>query len=163
MTKPAAQFVDPRDAGLRGLALSRPVFDAKAVERAEDALTALAESMEAWFDRDIDKLQSARLALEEAPDSASRLEAFLIVAHDLRGMGATYGYPLVSELAHSLCRLIEATPQPPPPPRMALIASHVDAIRAAARAGLKDASTPLGDALLAELRARVAKFATPES
>lgn len=161
MNKSLAQFIDPRDTGLRGLQLSRPVFDADAVDRAEQALDELAPSMQDWIDRDVDKLQASRQVFAADTSDPARLEALLVVAHDLRGMGATYGYPLVSQLAHSLCRLIEADGCQASS-KASLIGVHVDAIRAAARARLRDASPPVGRALLAELRTQVDTLAAAE-
>lgn len=167
MNKPSAQFINPQDTGLRGLELKRPVFDADAVDRAEQALDALTPSMEDWLDRDVEKLQAARQSVERMRGDAACLEALLFVAHDLRGMGSTYGYPLISQLAHSLCRLVEASGGDPDHDsgrrRAKLIGVHVDAIRAAASARSRDASHPVGQALLAELQTHVAKLAPAES
>ena len=139
MTRPKAQFVDPRDAGLRGLSLSRPVFDDGAVVRATQALETMGESMEAWLDADISKLQTARVGAERANWGAAELGALLVCAHDLKGMGTTYGFPLVSKLASSLCQLLDteagkaAAKQHP-----SLVCAHVDALRAAVRDRIRD-------------------------
>jgi chemotaxis protein histidine kinase CheA len=159
MSKPAAQFIDPRESGLRGLDLKRPVFDDAAIARASDALEAMGESMEAWLDADIEKLQSARLAAEASGWALDNIEALATCAHDLKGMGATYGFPLVSKLAASLCRLIEtpegkalAHRQP------GLVCAHVDALRAAVRDGIRNDEHPVGRALASALDAEVAKL-----
>lgn len=159
MTKQSAQFIDPRDAGLRGLDLKRPLFDDDAPARAAEALKDLGESMEAWLDADIDRLQSARLACEAGGWRGDLLDGLLTHAHDLKGMGATYGFPLVSQFAASLCRLIEtdagkvaARRQP------ALVCAHVDALRAAVRGRVRDAAHPVGKALVEALDAHVLKL-----
>jgi hypothetical protein len=71
-------------------------------------------------------------------------------------MGGAYGYPLVTQLAASLCRLIEtdagkfAARQRP-----ALVKAHIDALRAAARDRIATAEHPIGRALVAALEAEV--------
>jgi HPt (histidine-containing phosphotransfer) domain-containing protein len=41
------------------------------------------------------------------PESAERMSEFLRIAHSLKGMGGTFGYPLVSVIAHRLEDYIE--------------------------------------------------------
>jgi len=156
MTNRAAQFIDPRDAGLRGLDLPKPLFDDADLARAEDTLKALSNSMQQWLDADVEKLQLARLTCEAASWRFSALEAVLGAGHDLKGMGATYGYPIVTQIAASLCRLIEteagkATAQSDP----TLVCAHVDALRAAVRDHIKEASHPVGRLLVQTLEAHV--------
>jgi len=150
------QLIDPRDAGLRGVNLKRPVFDEATLARADDVLHALAESLCDWLDADIEKLQQARLEAETArwPDAA--LDRLMGVAHDLKGMGSTYGYPIVTQMAASLCRCIE-TPAGKVRARQdaALVCAHVDALRAVVRDRIKNASHPVGRALVGALEQRV--------
>jgi chemotaxis protein histidine kinase CheA len=159
MSKPSVQFVDPRDAGLRGLELKRPIFDENAAVRATEALGNLGESMEAWIDADIERLQMARLACEASEWGLEQLDALLLCAHDLKGMGATYGFPLASQFAASLCRLIETESGKAAAQRQpALVCAHVDALRAAIRGRIRDAAHPVGKALVETLDAQVAKL-----
>ncbi len=53
-------------------------------------------------------------------------------AHDIKGEAATFGYPAVGTVAHSLCRLVEHTPDMSRIP-LALVEQHVDAVRAITR------------------------------
>jgi len=154
-----AQFIDPREAGVRRLELSQPVFDPKAITRAEQALKTLGSSMREWLEADIERLQSARQQAEAGAWRAEAMDALVVTAHDIRGMGATYGFPLASQLAASLCRLIEteagkAAVRDAP----ALAIAHVDAIRAAVRDGVHSEQHPVGQALLLTLEARVASL-----
>lgn len=152
-----AQFIDPRGSRPRTFGLKQPVFDAAAVARADDTLKAMSASFEEWLDADAQNLQTARTAAEDANWSTASLDALMHAAHDLKGMGATYGYPLVTLLAASLCRLIEtdagkATVQANP----ALACAHVDAIRAAIRDRMASGTHPVGKAIVEALEARVA-------
>jgi hypothetical protein len=96
------------------------------------------------------------LAAEEGSWSDAGLEVVFTAAHDVKGMGATYGYPLATQLAASLCRLIEtdagkaAARQTP-----ALVTAHVDALRAVLRDGITSTAHPIGRALVTALEQRV--------
>ena len=154
MTKPKAQFIDPRTTGR--ILLQKPVFDQTALKRADDAMKAMGGSFEQWLDDDVRKLQIARVAAENAGWSEGALDALYGAAHDLKGMGGAYGYPLVTQLAASLCRLIEtdagkfAARRNP-----ALVLAHVDALRAAVRDRIATAEHPIGRALVAALETEV--------
>jgi len=159
MSKPAVQTIDPREVGLRALDLKQPVFGPEAVARADETLKAMAGSMQQWIDADMAQLQSLRLAAEAAHWDAASIDALMGAAHDLKGLGATYGFPLVTAIAASLCRLTETdagkalvTRDP------ALARAHVDALRAIVRDGIRAPDHPLGAALRQTLEAEVAKL-----
>lgn len=159
MTKPAPEFIDPRTKGLRGLELRQPVFSPEAVERADNALKAMSGSMLEWLDADIERLQRARTEAEAAQWSFAALANLGGIAHELKGMGTTYGYPLVTQIGASLCRLIEtdsgkalANHDP------ALVIAHVDALRAAVRDRITDNQHPIGRALLLALETQVERL-----
>jgi hypothetical protein len=159
MSKTDAQLIDPKEFGRRTFDVKAPVFDADCVARAEEALKALSGSFQGWLEEEVRKLQAARLAGEQAGWTTEALEALLGVAHDIKGLGATYDYPLATQIAASLCRLIEtdagkAAARNEP----SLVHAHVDAVRAAARDQIKSAANPLGRALLRALEARVAEL-----
>lgn len=154
MKKPGARLIDPKQFGQRPI--ERPVFDADCAARADRALAEMSGSFQEWLDGDVAALQSARLAGEQSGWTPEACEALLNVAHDMKGLGATYGYPLVGRIAASLCRLVEsdngraAARQSP-----ALISAHIDAIRAAARDHIKSSEHLLGRTLLQALEAQV--------
>jgi len=135
---------------------ARPVFDADAVARADKALKAMSGQFKQWLDDEVARLQGARVAAAAALWSDEALSELHGCAHDLKGVGATYEYPLVTQLAASLCRLIEtdagkvAARAAP-----ALVIAHVDAIRACARDSIRTDGHPTGKALLGALEKEV--------
>lgn len=152
-----AQIIDPRGGRLRQFDLKQPVFDAAAIARADDTIKAMSASFEQWLDADAQTLQAARLSAEEASWSAAALDSLMRAAHDLKGMGATYGYPLVTLIAASLCRLIETDAgKTAAQANPALVCAHVDAVRAAIRDRMASASHPVGKAIVEALEAHVA-------
>lgn len=157
MAKTVAEIIDPRDQGAGPLDLGQPVFDPGAVGRANEALKAMANEFQAWLDRDVARVQDARLKAEAEAWSDVALETLMIAVHDLKGLGGSYEYPIVTQMAASLCRLIE-TPAGKAAARAepALVGAHVDALRAAARGKIRTDAHPIGRELLSELEARVA-------
>lgn len=57
-----------------------------------------------------------------------RRDSLFRAAHDIKGQAGTLGYPLVGEVAASLCFLIERVPVSTLP--LTLVGQHVDAVRA---------------------------------
>jgi len=140
----------------RSLDLKAPVFDEGAVARATAALEAMSDTFQDWLNADVIRLQAARLAAEAANWSDEALEQVMAIAHDLKGLGGSYDFPIVTQIAASLCRLIE-TPAGKAAARadITLFGAHVDALRAAIRNGIKNDAHPVGRALLSALEARV--------
>ncbi|WP_395648048.1 Hpt domain-containing protein [Terricaulis sp.] len=157
MAKTVVEMIDPRDQGAGPLDLKKPVFDPNAVARANEAIKAMAGEFQAWLERDVTRVQDARLAAEASAWSNATLETLLIAAHDLKGLGGSYDYPIVTQIAASLCRLIETDPgKTAARAEPSLVAAHVDALRAAARGQIRTDAHPIGRALLQALEARVA-------
>lgn len=138
-------------------------FDENAIARAEAALEALSINFDEWMADEIDRLEQARLKGRADGYSEGALEALYLRAHDVKGVGTTYGYPLVTALGAQLCRLLDnpdgrrAARETP-----ALIDAHVDGMRAIMRSHLKKADDPVGLALVRELKARVDRWATAD-
>lgn len=157
MKKPRAEMIDPRDAGVRKLNVAAPVFSQDALARAEEALDAMDGQMAAWLEAIIERLQNARLAADACGWDDIGAEAVHSVAHDLKGMGETCGFPLATQVAASLCRLIEtddgkAAVRTDP----SLACAHIDALRAVVRDSVCTDADPIGRALLRALEDRVA-------
>jgi len=131
-------------------------IDAGAIARAEEALKAMSAQFGQWLQDEIVKLDKAQGDIREQGYNAQTAEALYFRAHDLKGLGTTYEYPLVTRLAASLCRMMDE-----PAKRMAaplsLIDAHVDAIKAVVRDQIQTDEHPTGKALAEALEARVAE------
>jgi hypothetical protein len=155
--KPKAEIFDPREAGFRNLELTKPIFDAGAVARADEALEAMGEDLEAWLQADVERLQAARVRADAAHWNVLTQDDVHGVAHDLKGLGATYGSPLATRIAASLCRLIETDAGKVLAQRdPALARAHIDALRASVRDRITSADHPIGRAVIQALEAHVA-------
>lgn len=93
-------------------------------------------------------------ASEAEPETVKR---FGQLAHDLKGEGTSFGYPLVTEIARSLCLLIEcgatAVLRAHPP-----IEAHVSAIEAVLRNRIEGEGGEIGQAIVDDLRNSVRKI-----
>ncbi len=78
--------------------------------QANEAIAALAKEYPIWAAQDIKKmiqaLQDARSLSGEKRADMIRKELFKI-AHNTKGQGATFGYPLITDIGDHLCRYIE--------------------------------------------------------
>ncbi len=133
-------------------------FDAEAIKRAEAALLeGMSSQFGAWLDDELQKLEDAHKIMLAQGSGDKEVEEFYRRAHDLKGLGTTYGFPIVSQFAGSLCRLIDSPNGRAKAPK-ALLTAHVNAIIAAVNQKIKDSSHPIGAALLTELVTQVAKY-----
>jgi hypothetical protein len=129
-------------------------IDANAIAKAEEALKAMSSQFGQWLQDEIVKLEQAQTAIREKGYTTETAEALYFRAHDLKGLGTTYQYPLVTRLAGSLCKMMDD-----PVKRLAappvLLDAHIDAIRAVVRDEIKTDDHPIGRTLAETLEARV--------
>lgn len=151
--KPVEMFMPPNTLKSK-IGGAMPALDEEAIKRAEAALDQLSGQFGEWLQSEVELLQEARNCLKSGELDAGKVDGFHTRAHDLKGQGTTYRFPLVTALAGSLCKLIEYLPEPNALP-LQLVDAHVDAIRAVVRGNIQDPNDPLGVALLKELNVRV--------
>lgn len=131
-------------------------IDEKAIARAEAALQSLSIQFQSWIEDEVEKLDIARKRAEDEGRTQASMDNLRTRAHDLKGLGTTYEYPLVTRLAGSLCKLLENPALRTQMPQK-LLDAHIDAIRAAVRQKIKTDTHPVGIALSMELETRVAE------
>jgi hypothetical protein len=132
-------------------------IDPAALAKAEAALKGLADNFDQWMQDELTKLDAARARITAEGYTAGTAENLYFRAHDLKGLGSTYGYPVVTEIAGSLCRLIDepATRMNAP---LFLLDAHIDGIKAAVRGNIRDPDNAVAKSLLAELARRVKDY-----
>ncbi|RAK50733.1 Hpt domain-containing protein [Phenylobacterium deserti] len=129
-------------------------IDPAAIAKAEAALKSLSGNFAQWLNDEIGKLEAARQTVRAEGMTAATMEALYLRSHDLKGLGTTYGFPLITRLAASLCRLIDDGDKRLEAP-IHLVDAHIDAIKAAVRDDIKEEDHPVGRVLVQELEARV--------
>ena len=136
-------------------------LNAGAVAKAEAALKGLSSQFSQWLRDELEKLEAARTAIREQGLTKETGDKLYTHAHDLKGLGGTYEFPIITRMAGSLCKLIELPEQRIKAP-MKLVDAHIDAIRAAVRDDIKDDGNPMGRMLAQELERQVAAYIAAE-
>lgn len=129
-------------------------IDPAAIAKAEAALKSLANNFSQWLADEITKLETARQQVRTQGANVETMENLYLRAHDLKGLGTTYGYQLITRIAGSLCRLIDDKEKRAAAP-LDLVDAHIDAIKAAVRDDIKSDDHPVGRVLVEELERRV--------
>ena len=130
-------------------------INADAIAKAEEALKAMSSQFGQWLQDEITKLDAAQAAIRAEGYNTQTAEGLYFRAHDLKGLGATYQYPLVTRLAGSLCKLLDDPTKRLEAP-MVLVDAHIDAIRAVVRDQIQTDDHPTGRVLAETLEAKVA-------
>lgn len=129
-------------------------IDPAMIAKAEAAMQGLASNFSQWLNDEISKLDGARATIQADGPSLENMETLYLRAHDLKGLGATYGFPLVSRIGGLLCRLIEDKTQRLQAP-MGLVDAHILTIKAAVRDNITSEDHPVGKILVQELEGRI--------
>nr|WP_262923352.1 Hpt domain-containing protein [Brevundimonas diminuta] len=131
-------------------------IDANAIAKAEEALKAMSAQFGQWLQDELVKLDQAQADIRAKGYMAETAEALYFRAHDLKGLGATYQYPLVTRIAGSLCRILDDAEKRMQAP-LPLVDAHIDAIKAVVRDEIQTDEHPVGRDLAETLEARVAE------
>ena len=131
--------------------------DADVVARAEAALKALSTQFAQWLQDEIDKMDAARAQVAAEGLTGAAGEALYTRAHDLKGLGGTYEFPIITRTSGSLCRLIDS-PEARAAAPLSLIDAHINAIKTMVRDGIKEDSHPVGHAMVAALEQQTTAF-----
>lgn len=132
-------------------------IDANAIAKAEAALKAMSSQFGQWLQDEITKLDAAQAAIRARGLNSETAEELYFRAHDLKGLGSTYQYPLVTRLAGSLCKLLDEPGKRAEAPQ-ALLDAHIDAIRAVVRDEIQTDDHPTGRILAETLEAKVSAY-----
>lgn len=130
-------------------------LDAQAVARAEAALKSLSVNFDQWMVEELSRLEAARDDVRAQGWNAVTAEALYRRVHDIKGLGTTYGYQLVTRIGTSLCGLLHDADTRLAAP-LALVNAHIDGIVASIRQDIRTDADPAGQALAEELEAQAA-------
>ena len=121
--------------------------DIEALARAERAVAALADDYLRSVQNDIVRLVSAyEKAQADESQRDAHLQMLFQVSHDIKGQGATFGYPLLTQIGSFLCHYIEAGASD-----LRVISAHVDALRAIVAARMTGDGGVAGRTLISQL------------
>lgn len=133
-------------------------IDPSAIAKAEAALKSLSGNFSQWLADEVVKLDGARQRVRDEGVTPESMETLYLRAHDLKGLGTTYEFPLITRIGASLCKLIDDKDKRLTV-SMGLVDAHIDAIKAAVRDDIKTDEHPVGRILIEELERKVAAAA----
>lgn len=124
--------------------------DEMSVAAADAAMKDLSGDFQNWMGDEVNRLIAAYEQFRDAKSSERDVSNLFRAAHDIRGQASVFGYPLASEIAGSLSKLLDKI-EPDYLP-IQLIAHHVDAVKAVYRNNIRDHANPVATQIIFNLR-----------
>lgn len=113
-----------------GLGGETAVINIEALQAAEAALAEMSEDYPDWVIKDIDELAELHRRCVDTPEERKNYFSEIAhKAHDMKGQGGTFGYPLITSFAESLYKFSDAKGEMGDS-HVELIKTHIDAMRA---------------------------------
>lgn len=141
-----------------GLSSEKAEIPLEALEAAEKALSKMAEDYPDWVKGLIGKLQEQHGRCVDTPEKRREcFEQIAMIAHDMKGQGGTFGYPLITAFADSLYGFTyikgDVTEN-----QVELVKAHLDAMRAVIRGRVSGDGGEVGKELTQSLNAAIEKY-----
>jgi chemotaxis protein histidine kinase CheA len=99
---------------------------------AEEAFEGLSTQFATWMEDECARLDEARGVVHAQGFNTDTRETLFRAAHDIKGHGSTFGFPLAADAADSLCRVLDHTTELSLVP-LEFVDQCVDAVRAIIR------------------------------
>jgi hypothetical protein len=124
---------------------------AAVLARAEAAVADLAKSYVPNTIADIDACAALLKTAREVPERrAGTVKDLYNVAHNIKGQGGSFGFPLVTRIGHSLCTLVRQE-RPFTDADLNVVQAHLDALRLILSKDIKGEGGEVGGRLAARL------------
>lgn len=131
---------------------------AELLQEAEAALEKMSEDYPDWVSKLIDRLGEQHRRCVDTPElRRSYFEELRSVAHDMRGQGGIFGYPLISEIAESLY-LFTGPTSGMSDNHVEIIKAHIDAMRVVIKNRINGDGGDVGTQLMKGLEAAIKKY-----
>lgn len=141
-----------------GLGSTELVLDPDALAEAEAMFAKMGEDYPDWAGGLIKTMADLHRRCVDTPAERRPLfEQITAIAHDLKGQGGTFGYPLISSFASSLNRF-SSRRSDFQDSHVEIIKAHVDALRAVIRDRIAGNGGEIGAALTKGLEAVIARY-----
>ena len=125
--------------------------------RAQAAVADLAKSYAPNTLADLDRCAAfLKAAREDAGGRASSIKELYGIAHNIKGQGSSFGYPLVTRIGHSLCTLVRQE-HDFSDAELGVVQAHLDALRLILTKDIKGEGGEVGARLAARLENMVPK------
>ena len=136
-------------------------IDMAPIQRAERALEQLSVAFDGWLNEEVAALTEARAQVRAKGLTEDTRKELHRTAHDLKGQGETYGYPLITIVCATLCKLLESATELDLIP-LDIIDHHVDAVRNMMKMKIKSDDHPQSLAVSNKLYDVVMEFVEHE-
>jgi len=125
--------------------------------RAQAAVADLAKNYPANTAADLDRCFGLLKTAREQPDQrAAAVKDLHNIAHNIKGQGSSFGYPLVTRIGHSLCNLVRQE-RTFTDADLGVMQAHLDALRLILAKEIKGEGGEVGAKLAARLENLVIK------
>lgn len=147
-----------KTAGLGSESQAVIAIDPEALARAEAALQEMVEDYPDWVKTLLDRLaEEHRRAVDTPHERRGQFEKIRRIAHDMRGQGGTFNYPLMTDFADSLYQFtgpsVGMTDN-----HVEIIKAHIDSMRVVINERLQGDGGPPGQALKKGLQQAIDKY-----
>lgn len=124
--------------------------DEMSVAAAEAAMKDLSTDFQNWMGDEVNRLVAAFEQFRDSPPAQRDIGNLFRASHDIRGQASVFGYPLASEIAGSLSKLLDKI-EPEYLP-IQLISHHVDSVKAVYRNDIRDYANPVAMQIVHNLK-----------
>lgn len=142
-----------------GLGGGAGTVSAEALQKAQEALEAMAEDYPDWVNGLITELGNYHGRCVDTPEKRPDFFAEMHnIAHDMQGQGGTFGYPLITSFAESLHSFTVPTKNEITDNMVELVKAHIDAMRAVIKGRVSGDGGKLGAELEASLNEAIERY-----
>jgi hypothetical protein len=136
-----------------------PALTAEALEKANAALEKMSEDYPDWVAAQVTELRALHGRMVDTPENRRKtLDSIRLLAQEIKGQGATFGYPLVTTFAASL-QDCSGPSAPLTDNHAEVVKSHVDSIAAVIKDRVKGNGGQIGKDLTEQLKFAIDKHA----
>lgn len=135
-----------------------PKIDPQALAKANAALEQMKEDYPDWVQKHLDELRGYHARSVDTPrERQRRYGQMREIAHDMKGQGGTFGYPLITTFATSLHDFV-GPKAGTTDNHIEVIKSHIDAMAAVIKDRVKGNGGEIGQALTTGLQNAIERY-----
>lgn len=158
------QFIQPPDTLRNKVSVNDGGVDLETLEQAEALIAGMQDSYLEWVEEDLRKLKEMEARFEQpGVDRKQVFEDIFGIAHDVKGQGGSFDYPLMTMIGNHLCRYIEKLEGEPNSKNVEVVKVHISALRLVIAQRMSGDGGKMGDNLMRGLEAAIAKTTAPKT
>jgi len=156
---PRPEFISPPDTLRDKAPMTADGVNPQTLAEAEKIIAGMQSNYLEWVEDDLARLQALVAEMDAAAPEGRKavLDRIFEVAHDVKGQGGSFDYPLMTAIGNQLCRFIERLEGTPTDVQLQVVRLHVDALRLVIAERMSGDGGPAGERLVGALKAAVDK------